>query len=135
MNNPKNFILTTDYATSKQDDFRRATVVMPGSVTVPANGYVSRHVDLNIGSRGSVIRSRIATSFGGNQYFAGSSLSSALRYSNPYFYGSFGFVIRINATTIRCMAIIPNPYSISFVTAPGDETFNFEVATLLPPIS
>ena len=131
MNNPDDFILTTDYATSKGDGRIVGQVTFPGSTTIPASGYVQRYVDVTVGSRGSIIRSRIASDKDGMRYYSTSSLAFVRSSS---WLNLFAFVVRTSPTTIRLWLVMPNAYGSAMTSDAGDETFYFEISTIIPPI-
>lgn len=127
---PSDFIQTTDFATTKQDNSAIATVVLPGSTSVPGSGSVEFHTDVVIGAKAAITRMQIASS----KYLSNDRnvCSQLIRtYSGPY--QAAAYATRINATTLRCSVFIPNPSAVGMTTVAGDETFTFYIDTFLPP--
>lgn len=133
MNKPEDFILTTDYATSKGDGRASVQVTMPGGTTVPAAGFATVTQDFEVGSIGSIMRCRIASSKNSNQFYVTPQISFT-RNASPGMYPIFAYVSRVSPSTVRATVIIPNPYNVSFSSASGNETFTFEVTTIIPPV-
>lgn len=136
MPKPNSFILTTDFATLKNDDSSSTTVVAPGLAVVPGSSYLEYHSDLGIGVQGSITRIQISSSKNSNiiqltRNVSGSRTGTVLGFSTPY--SIYAFVYRLDANTIRCQAYIPNPYADPLTTEAGDETFTFYINTFLPP--
>lgn len=132
----ESFILTTDFATLKNDALGSTSTTAPGSVVIPPTAYVEYHADLNIGVLGSITRIQISSSKNANaiqvtRSVSGFRIGTSLGFPAPY--GISAFVYRLNPTTIRCQVYIPNPYSDPLTTAIGDETFVFYINTFLPP--
>lgn len=137
MSKPENFILNTDFATSKKDDYKVFTLTYTGSSTIPA-GFTRIDSDIVMGSPGSIINSRIASSKYSNQFFATPVISfnrSGKFGTQSVPYNILAYVSRLSLDTVRATILIPNPYNTPFTSEVGDETFTFEVATIIPPIS
>lgn len=132
----ESFILSTDFATLKNDAAASTSVTAPGSATVVGGSYVEYHSDLNIGVVGSLTRIQVSSSKNSNsiqvtRFVAGSRTGVVL--GSPAAYGIYAFVYRLDSDTLRCQVYIPNPYADSLTTEAGDETFTFYVNTFLPP--
>lgn len=134
MNNANDFILTTDYATSKADSFSVHTVSVPGSIFIPGLGYDLRYVDVEVGTRGSILRTRIASSKAGNRFYATSQLNALRMVPTFVFYSVYATAVRVSPSTLRLMVITPNATSVGFTTEAGTEIFQFEVSTVIPPV-
>lgn len=135
MNRPEDFIISSDYATSKQDDRRTVSITVPGSITISGGSYDLRSQDIVMGSQGSIIRSRISSTKGGGRFYATSQLIAKRFNSSTFmFYSVHATVVRTSPNTLRFMVITPNTYTESLTTVSGSETFTFEVATVIPPV-
>lgn len=137
------FILSTDYATLKNDNETTVQVTFPGSVIVggsvlPAGTSMERHTDVTIGAQGAISRIQISSTKDAsiihparNVYY--NRTGTVLGFSTPY--TIVAFVYRISPTTMRCTALVTNPTSDPLTTEAGDETFTFYVNTFLPPFA
>lgn len=143
MYNPEKFILSTDFATLKNDADTTVQVTFPGSQIIagsvgPAGSYAERHVDVNIGAQGAISRIQISSSKDSNIIHPARNVfytrnGTVLGFSATYTIDAF--VYRISPTTMRCSLFVPNPYSDPLTTESGDETMTFEVNTFLPPFT
>lgn len=143
MTKPSQFILTTDYATLKNDDSDSSTVTAPGAQVVPAaigpvGGYVEYHTDVSIGTQGAISRLQIASSKGSDIVYSTRTLSfnrTGTILGNPADYSIIAFAYRVAPTTLRCQVYIQNPNSDPLVTEAGNETFTFYLNTFLAPFT
>lgn len=135
------FILTTDFATLKNDNSGNTTVTFPASQSVPAavgstGGYTIFTSDLTIGVQGALTRTQISSSKDSNIPYTVRRLSyqrSGIVSGSPASYTIDAFTFRLNANTIRFQVMVMNPYSSALTTATGAETFTFFINTFLPP--
>ena len=134
MNDPNNFIVSTDFATIKNDDSDNTlSVTIPSSVVVAANSIYTQTSVVTVGSVASNIRARIQSSKDG-RWVVGNSLSiSRIRGDVIGFYDIFVTVTRESATQVRLTAFIRNGTTGSLTGEAGSETFNAEVSTFLSP--
>lgn len=143
MYNPDKFILSTDFATLKNDADTTVQVTFPGSIVIPgsvgpAGSYSERHTDVVIGAQGAISRVQISSSKDSNIIHPARNLyydRSGIVLGISTSYTLSAFVYRISPTTMRCIVLIPNPYSDPLTTASGDETITFHVNTFLPPFA
>lgn len=143
MTKPSDFILSTDYATLKNDDSDTTSVTAPGAVSVPAavgpvGGYVEYHQDLTIGTAGAITRLQIESSKNAGVVYAARTLSidrTGTVGGSPANYSIIAFAYRTAPTTLRCQVYISNPNAGTLTTAAGDETFTFYINTFLAPYS
>lgn len=136
MNDPNNFIVSTDFATIKNDDSDSTlSVTIPSSVVVAANSIYTQTSVVTVGSAVSNIRARIKSSKDG-RWVVGASLSMLRTGTNafgPASYRTLVTVTRESATQVRLTAFIRNADPDAVTTASGAETFNAEVSTFLSP--
>jgi len=135
---PESFILDSDFPTLKNDNTGSATVVIPGSVSIPGNGSVEFHTDITIGVQGAITRGRIQSSANANKWTVGNAASFNRFGSNSGFgalYNVYIFMWRVNATTLRCQVYLPNPYSSTTTGITSSETINFYVNSFIPPFA
>lgn len=136
MTKPENFILTTDYATLKNDDRNDAlSVTVPSSQTVGAGAVYSITDTVTVGSNVASIRSRMRSSKETNWYVTQSLhiLRTGTVSGSPASYDVLAVVTRQTATTVRLTAFIRNPYGSTLTGASGSETFTAVVNTFLSP--
>lgn len=133
MNDPNNFIVSTDFATIKNDDSDSTlSVTIPSSVVVAANSIYTQTSIVTVGSAVSNIRARIKSSKDG-RWVVGSSMS-IYRMGSPSFYDTLVTVTRESATQVRLTAFIRNgDPSLALTGVSGAETFTAEVSTFLSP--
>jgi len=143
MTKPESFILTSDFATLKNDSNVTVSVTVPSSVVIPGSvtavgQYVEYHQDSTSGKQGAISRIQISSSGDSNRIYPARTVSwerlGTVGGVGGFSYSVFAFTYRVNPTTVRCMAYIMNPYSTPLTTAAG-ETITFYVATFLPPFA
>ena len=135
---PSSFIMTSDFATIKNDDVGTATVTMPGSVSVAGSGSVSYVSDITIGSLGGISLARIQSSKNSNKWLCGSVVRftrTGVASGSPAPYAVMVFCRRTSATVVRLEAYISNPYSVTLTGEAGDEVFNLYISTYLTPFN
>ena len=136
MNDPNNFIVSTDFATIKNDDSDNTpSVTIPSSVVVAANSIYTQTSIVTVGSAVSNIRARIKSSKDG-RWVVGASLSMLRVGSSggvPAFYDTLVTVTRESATQVRLTAFIRNGDIYPLTAVSGAETFSAEVSTFLSP--
>lgn len=136
MSRPEAFILTSDFATLKNDDRVTGSVTLTPQI-LDANQIVTVSSDLVVGTIGASSRTRIASSKDGNEFYVCNvlSLTRTGQIAGPtdVLYNVFGFVSRISPTTVRISVSVQNPYAEGMGTAFGDETLTFEISTFLSP--
>lgn len=134
---PERFILTTDYATLKNDASAILSVTVPSSVTVAGNGVYSISSSASIGQIGASERSQIVSSKIGEVYSA--NIVVIYRWGTesglPAIYDINVDLSRTDANTLTLSATIMNPYSTTLQCESGSETFTAYVATFLPPFN
>lgn len=138
MTTPNQFILTSDFASLKNDAGTTVKVTFPGSSSVAGGSYKEVATDVVIGTKASINRTQISSSKDANTRYAGLYLSytrtgTHAGVASPY--TLFAFVYRTSPTTLRCSAYVANPYAGTLTTAATDETFTFYVDTFIPPFA
>lgn len=130
----ESFILTSDFATLKNDDTKSIDVVLPASVVIAPGTLYNVSADLTIGAPGAEQRVKVKSSRIGAKYFTGmfNSTWEGTTPFGPAIYTSYARAIRISPTVVRCIVTVPNPYPDPLTTGIS-ETFSFIVNTFLPP--
>lgn len=139
MYNVNDFILSTDYATLKNDNNATIQVTFPGSTVVPASvgvagSAVEVHTDVTMGAPGAISRIQISSTKDAGIIHPARNVY----YNRTGDLGSYqivAFTYRTSPTTLRCSAFVTNPYNAILTTEAGDETFTFYVNTFLPPFA
>lgn len=134
MTKPTQFILSSDYATLKNDDSKSTSVTAPGSQSIAGSGYLEYHSDLTVGAQASLNRVQISSSKDSNTRYATELLEYA-RTGSLGGYNIVAYAFRISTTMMRCSIYVPNPYGGAMTSEAGDETFNFYINTFTPPYS
>jgi hypothetical protein len=136
---PENYIITTDYATIKNDAIGSMTINLPSSVSIPSRGMATYSSDITIGTVGSSMRSAIYNSSTNRYQYATQTLyiytSGAVNGGFAVGYDLYATVFRIDATTVRLGVFIPNPYNSTLTINSLGQTITAELATILPPFS
>jgi len=138
---PANFIINTNHATLKNDSSTIVTVTFAGSQNIPASvtaagSTLQATTDVVIAQIGSITRTQIASSKDSTKFRATRVLNftrTGTVLSNPAVYNAITFAYRLNATTIRCVYHVLNPYSEILTTEAANETITFDITTFLPP--
>lgn len=136
MTKPENFIISSDYASIKNDGYDSTlTVVVPASVVVTAGSVYTVTALVTVGSSVSNIRARLYSSKNGNWYSTASLMipRTGVVSGSPAGYEVLSVVTRENATQVRLTAFIRNPYGATLTGAAGTETIQAEVNTFLSP--
>lgn len=131
---PSDFILNTDYATLKNDNEATVSVTAPGSAALASGGSLTYSADRVIGSKASINRVQISSTKDSNIKYG----TNALIYSRTGSLGSYSiyaYVFSSGPDTVRFQVLIPNPYGAPMTTEAGDETFNFDIDTFIPPFA
>ena len=136
MSKPESFILTTDFATLKNDDSVTGSVTLPAQI-LSASQIVTVSQDLEVGTIGANSRIRIASSKDGNEFYACTILSLIRtgQISGPLnvSYNVVAFMSRISPTVVRISVSVQNPYAEGMGMAFGSEVITFEISTFLSP--
>lgn len=139
MDRPESFILTTDYATLKNDSAAPITlqVTISSGVSIPGNSVYSVAANATVNSNSADIRSIIHSSKNSAYYLVASStyyMRSGTVLGFPGFECKvYAAISRESATQIRLTAIIKNPYSSPLVFEAGDETITAYITTFISP--
>lgn len=126
-------ILNSDFDTLKNDAAGNATVIIPGSVSLGAGAIAYYTTDIVLGEAQSLLNIRLQSLKEGTQYFLASIQTSFARAGSLGGYNIIITCYHLTGNTIRCQAIISNPYSSAMTTAGGQETFNFSIKTFKQP--
>ncbi|SIC60149.1 hypothetical protein [Mycobacteroides abscessus] len=137
MSKPERFIYSSDFATLKNDDDGLTTVTVVGGAVIGAGATYAVSSDLTVGSQLGESRIRISSSkIGSSRHYAGylGVNRTGTVGGSPFSYTIYALVSRINATQVRCICIIQNPYGAALTAAAGNETFTFKINTFIPPV-
>lgn len=137
MTKPESFILTTDYATLKNDAKTTLTITLPGSQNITAGNTLLLTATATIGVAGASERAQIYSSKL-TYYWAGNIVSIArdgLVGGSPSSYNTVAELYRSSATQVTAQVSIFNPYAGTLTTEAVDEVFTFAVATFIPPFA
>jgi len=135
MSKPENFILTSDFATLKNDSqAQTASVVFPASIAVAINGTAEYHTDISAGSAGAAIRCRIKSSKFSSKWLASPQVIYS-RTGSAGLYTMVAYVYLVSAGTVRCSVSVFNNTGSAMTTEAGAETIDFNVSTFIPPFA
>ena len=136
--NPQSFIMTTDFATVKNDDYEPATATLPGSTIIAGNGYYENHADVYIPEASATIKGRIQSNKNSDRWMVCNAISM-YRFGTVLGFGALysvdAFFWRISPNTVRCQILIQNPYSDPLTGVAGDEIFNFFFNSFVAPFA
>lgn len=134
MTQPSKFILSTDFATLKNDAQTSTSVTFPASTVVVGSSYAEFHVDLVIGKQASLNRIQIASSKDSNKRYIGKTLGYS-RSGSLGAYTILAYTTRISSSTLRCTVYLQNLYGGNMTSEAGNETFSFFIDTFIPPFA
>jgi hypothetical protein len=135
---PEEFILTTDYATLKNDDSGTFQLVVPGSMSVAAGGSYSNTSSITLGSNSVNTRSQINSSRSSTVWTAASQVDftrTGTVLGVPTAYSLFTVISRTGTHTLQIAALIFNPNANTLTTQSGSETITFDIRTFLSPFN
>lgn len=127
---PEQFILTTDYASPRNDAGGTLQVTVPSNVNISSGEVWTASTTLTIGTIGASVRSQIASSKDSNKFYVG-AWQDRIRTGNFGTYNIFIVLSRLSADTIIMNINIFNPYGGTLIGAAGAETFTADVKTYL----
>lgn len=136
MPKPQQFIFSTDYPTLKQQTGAGALITLPGSLVIGPNGTLETHGDATVGTVGSLLRTRISSSFNGNEPLVGDAVifnRTGTISGSPVPYSVLAIVYRISPTQLRFQAFIQNPYGANLTTQAGTDAIKIWSVCFLAP--
>lgn len=132
---PENFIITSDFATLKNDSTAvTASVVIPSAYVVASGASAEWHSDIVAGTKGAAMRARIRSSKYGSRWLAAPQ-TNYTRTGSLGTYTLVAYVYLVSAGTLRCSVSLSNPAGSSMTTEAGTETIDFSVSTFIPPFA
>lgn len=148
---PENFMLTTDFATLKNDDSATITITVPPNIVVPPSGTFtySTSTSVKVGTKAASLRTRMgSTRVSATRRFVTPFLNTTGHGSVvvtgsgggtfPTQYSIYAFVSRTSPDTVTAYAVIQNSFGSPNATLVCDgvtETFTFELSTFLSPFA
>lgn len=136
---PESFILSSDYATLKNDNKGTVAITVPANQSIANNSVLILQASIQIGTKGAISRSRITSSRYNITSPTPVLITNAIgTYSgHPVNYTIFAFTSRSAADIVTCyVSIAGDGFSPgSFTTANTAETFTFNVNTFIPPFN
>jgi len=136
MTKPGRFVLSTDYATLKNDASTSTTITIPASQVIAAGSQYIVTSDVVVGQTNAGLRGQISSSKDSNKRYLGtyqSRVRSGLITGFPATYDLNVYAARLSSNTVRVTVTVFNPYSDPLTTATGDETFTIYLTTFLSP--
>ena len=128
MTQPNNFIVTTDFPTSKNDSIATGDVTIPNGFVVTGGNTAQASINVTSGTIGATSRARIASS----KNFMNWYVTQAITYQrvgtvggSPFAYNIVAFVRRSSPTTVTFQVLLKNESASPLTVAPGDETIYF----------
>lgn len=135
---PEEFILTTDYATLKNDDSGTFQLVVPGSMSIGSGTTYTNSIDITLGSDSVNTRSQINSSRASTVWVAASQVDfprTGTVGGSPSPYTLFTIITRIGTNTLQISASIFNSNVGTLTTQSGAETITFDIRTFLSPFN
>lgn len=131
------FILSTDFATLKNDDSGTATVTVPGSMSVAAGATWSSTSTVTLGEGVSTVRANCNASRTSDWYNANqlSIWRTGTVGGSPTTYTLLSKITRTSSSTVELYVGIYNNYASTLTTQSGSETITYKIATFLPPFN
>lgn len=141
MSKPSNFILSTDYATYKNDATGQLSLTIPASIVIAPNTSYTTSQSVNIGTNGAPARTFINHSAQPTRWYiapqiqvVASGIDSIIG-ARDYFY--YIYVTRTSPTTVTVNVEIPN-YSFgagNLTTESVARNVTVKIATFIPPFT
>jgi len=137
MTKPESFILTTDYATLKNDDQGTLTVIVPASLSVTASNTTVFSSTAPIGSAGAPMR--VSLSVTGlpvdNSLIADTMeiVGEGTLSGSPQNWTIRAVCYRSSATNVSLRATIYNPDGATLILGNPQITISAKINTFLPP--
>lgn len=135
---PEEFILTTDYATLKNDDSGTFQIVVPGSFNIGSGSSYYNPTDIILGSDSVNTRSQINSSRSSTVWTAASQVDfqrTGTVGGSPAGYSLLTSINRVDNDTLRIAVNIFNVYAGTLTTQSGSETITFDIRTFLSPFN
>lgn len=136
-----NFILTTDFATLKNDAITNSlttSVTFPASVSVGGNSYSQFSSTIDIPENVNVIRAQIQSSLNSGISQPTDQVidvrNGTVSGSSGFFYNDIAYYTTSN-NQITCNVLCINPYSSTLITASSPVTYTFNFQIFLPPFA
>lgn len=134
---PEDYLLTTDFATLKNDATGTLTVTLPNTLSIPGATTYQNGQDITIGTSGASFRARMGSTKNNKWYnsttvvYAYSSGATVDGSPSPYIV--FTTLSKISADVVRLTVFIPNGYGSTMSISGLSQTITAVVATFLPP--
>lgn len=135
---PEEFILTTDYATLKNDDSGTFQLVVPGSMNIASGGVYSNISNVSIGGDSVNTRSQINSTRASTIWVAASQVDfqrTGTVSGSPSPYTLFTSINRIGVGELELRIAIVNVSIDTLTTQAGDETITFDIRTFKSPFN
>lgn len=135
---PEEFILTTDYATLKNDDSGTFQLVVPGSMNISSGGIYSNITTVTIGGNSVNTRSQINSSRDSTLWLAASQVDfqrTGTVGGSPSPYTLFTSINRIGIGELELRIAIVNVAAGTLTTQAGNETITFDIRTFKSPFN
>jgi hypothetical protein len=137
MTKPKNFNVTTDYATLKNDAKGTMNLVINTGVVIPPGGSYTYETFLDLGTRNAGMRVQMKSSRYGDNWTVGTSMQTKI-IDDIAPYGSFddyfvANVQRVSPTRLRLYLIVVNFSPVNMTIVGGGQTITAEINTFLSP--
>lgn len=132
----ESFILTTDFATLKNDSLvpLSASINVPNAAVLPGNGYLQYSADITAGTVGAVTRVQMMSTRSAGLIQCSRTIHFTRTNASLQTYTVTAFVWRTSPTNVRCQVYIPNPYSFN-INLSVAETVTFYLNTFIPPFA
>lgn len=138
MNNSENFILTSDFATLKNDALGTISVTIPNVTSIPAATVYSWSNEIVIGAVGSSVRAVIYSSKDIRKFYSTTVFFSYMGGTvsgSPTSVDIFCYLHRTSKTTLRLTCFLQNPYGSTMTITGLSQTVTANFATFLPPFA
>lgn len=134
---PADLIISSDFASLKNDNLGQLTLTIPAGAIIPAGGSTTWQVERELGTTNASMRTQMNSSLRPDDWTPGNMriIDMVLNYSGTISTET-GLVslVRVTPTTIRlyCTQFNTAPFNISVVTG---QTVTAQIATFLSPFN
>lgn len=141
MTKPSNFILSTDYATYKNDAVGQVSLVIPASIVIAPNTSYTATQSVTLGTRGAPARTFINHSAEPTRWHIAPQIQvvasgiDSISGARDYFY--YVYITRTSPTSVTLNIEIPNlAFGAGNLTTESlARTVTVNVATFIPPFT
>lgn len=136
MNRPNQFIINSQFPTTKNDSRGSGDITIPGSIAIASGTSVSGSGSVLSGSLGATSRGRIASTKNFINWYSAQAIvfnRTGTVGGSPAPYQIIAFMYRSSPSTLTFQVLIHNGYAGTLTTEAGSETIYFYSNQFIAP--